>query len=350
MLLSLLVVIFVLCLYRLEYRFKGFNGDYLSKYRTDSIKGIFILLIVLTHSLQYIEKSTYLIDNQDSSIGVNIYVHSLQAIGQLVVVMFLFYSGYGVGVSFKKKGASYVKSMPRHRILGTLLNYDVAVLVFIIACLVLCIPITPKQCLLSLIAWEDVGNSNWYIFVILVCYALTYLTLTFAGKKPILQVGLLSLLCFLTVCVLSRFRGNWWYDTLLCYPAGFAFSTYKDKIESFIKKNYWLLLVLLCISFVLIRYFGHFDFDKISLSSNILSIVFAFVVLMITMKFSIGNRVLEWFGKNLFPIYIYMRLPMIIIEQKNPEMIAAQPSLFIVISLAVTVLIASVYKYWQIRI
>ena len=42
--------------------------------------------------------------------------------GQLVVVMFLFYSGYGIGESYKKKGVNYVQQMPVHRILTTLLN------------------------------------------------------------------------------------------------------------------------------------------------------------------------------------------------------------------------------------
>lgn len=60
---------------------------------------------------------------------------------QLVVVMFLFYSGYGVGESFKRKGDGYVKSMPRHRILATLLNFDVAVIVFILLGLALGHPI-----------------------------------------------------------------------------------------------------------------------------------------------------------------------------------------------------------------
>ena len=49
MLLALLLSIFVLCLYRIRFNLKGFNDDYLSKDCTNSIKGIFILLIVISH-------------------------------------------------------------------------------------------------------------------------------------------------------------------------------------------------------------------------------------------------------------------------------------------------------------
>ena len=46
--------------------------------------------------------------------------------------MFLFYSGYGVMESIRKKGEAYVVAMPRHRVAGTLINFDVAVLIFLV--------------------------------------------------------------------------------------------------------------------------------------------------------------------------------------------------------------------------
>ena len=345
MLLSLLVLLIALCVYRIEFQFRGFRGDYLSRSSTDSIKGIFILLIVLTHSLQYVLTSGYAFDG----VGDRAYFYFLSTLNQLVVVMFLFYSGYGVGESFKRKGADYVKSMPKHRVLGTLLNFDVAVLVFIIACFALSIPVTLKQCLCSFVAWDSVGNSEWYIFVILACYLLSYLTLTLVPKRSGMQVGVLMVLCLLTIVALSYFKHSWWYNTLLSYPAGFAFSTYKGKAEVFLKKYYWPLLILLCLALVSLH-LCTYVFDHMGLVYNAKSIVFAILVLMITLKCSVGNSVLEWFGKNLFPVYIYMRLPMMVIEHKYPELIAVQPAVFILISLALTVLIASLYKFWQIRL
>lgn len=146
MLLALLLSIFLLCLYGIKINLHGFNDDYLSKDSTNSIKGIFILLIVISHSMQYIMRGEYAFDG----IGDLVFQSFFTLLLQLVVVMFLFYSGYGVGESFKKKQMLYVQAMPRHRILGTLLNFDVAVIAFIILDLLLGITISTDQCLLSL--------------------------------------------------------------------------------------------------------------------------------------------------------------------------------------------------------
>ncbi len=46
----------------MKFNLKGFNDDYLSKDNTNSIKGIFILLIVLMHSWPYIKDCGYAFD------------------------------------------------------------------------------------------------------------------------------------------------------------------------------------------------------------------------------------------------------------------------------------------------
>lgn len=81
---------------------------------------------------------------------------------QLVVVPFLFYSGYGVMNSIKNKGTAYVNSIPRNRVLNTMVNFGVAVSIFICMNLILGIPMELKQAILSYLSWESVGNSNWY--------------------------------------------------------------------------------------------------------------------------------------------------------------------------------------------
>lgn len=343
MLIALLVAIFLLSLYQVKFNLKGFHVDYLSKSKTDSVKGIFILLIVLTHSLQYILKSDYAFNG----LGDSYYESCLFHLGQLVVVMFLFYSGYGVSESFKKKGMAYVKAMPRHRLLTTLLNFDVAVIAFIAVDLLLGIAVTPGKCLLSLTGWQSVGNSNWYIFVILLCYLMTFVVLRLSLSKRAHQAIVLFAISFALVLLLYCFKDSYWYDTLLCYPLGFVYSAYKDPIESFLKRHYWVALSAVGALFVVTYLCPN---DAMSLRFNLTSMLFALAVVMVTMKVGIGNAPLSWLGKNLFPIYIYMRVPMLVLEHECPGMIASYPALFIVTSLLVTLLIAKCYKYWQIKL
>lgn len=343
MLLFLLVAIFLLSLYQVKFNLGGFNADYLSKSRTDSVKGIFILLIVLTHSWQYISKSEYAFNG----FGDGLYVSFLLHLRQLVVVMFLFYSGYGVSESFKKKGLTYVKAMPRHRLLTTLLNFDVAVVAFIVVDLLLGITVTTNQCLLSLTGWESVGNSNWYIFVILLCYLMTYVVLRSSLSKRMYQAVALFVISFALILSLYSFKDGYWYDTLLCYPLGFVYSAYKEPIESFLKKYYWAVFSAVGILFVVTYLCPN---DAMSLRFNLTSMLFALAVVMVTMKVSIGNAPLIWLGRNLFPIYIYMRIPMIVLQQESPGMVGVFPALFVVTSLLITLLIAACYKYWQIKL
>ena len=56
--------------------------------------------------------------NWIDSVGVK-FITKLE---QLMVTMFLFYSGYGVMESIKRKGDDYIKSFPKKRILTTLIN------------------------------------------------------------------------------------------------------------------------------------------------------------------------------------------------------------------------------------
>ncbi len=143
-----------------------------------------------------------------------------------------------------------------------------------------------------------------------------------------------------------------WYNTLLCYPTGYIFSTFKEKIEVFIKRTYWntfiVLITMFIVTFSLYLYFP--VLNPAQLLYNLVCIFSVMIIVMLTMKFGIGNPVLNWLGSHLFPIFIYMRLPMIFMEYQSPSIISTYPALFILTSLAVTLLIAHFYKHWEIRL
>ena len=107
---------------------KGFFPDYLEKEQSNAIKGVFILLVFLGHALNDIEYCGFPFNRQ-----IDWYAQAFHLeMGQLVVAMFLFYSGYGVMKSLMINGKTYLASYPRKRLLSTLLNFDVAVCCFIL--------------------------------------------------------------------------------------------------------------------------------------------------------------------------------------------------------------------------
>ena len=334
------VAFLLLCLFGIKIS-NGYHTDYLSKDNTNAIKGIFLLFVFISHAIPYLIRCGY----EFNALGDNILQSIQHHMGQLVVVMFLFYSGFGIGESYKKKGVNYVKRMPIRRILTTLLNFDVAVLFFIVTSLILSVPLTVKQCFLSFFAWDAVGNSNWYIFCILTCYMISFLTLKFAPQKA--KVAITFILLIMVSLLLSFFKQSWWYNTMWVYGAGFAYSNYKKQIERKLQKNYWLFLG----SFILL--FAFLFLLKIEyrgIKSNLLSISFAILIVIITMKVTLSNKILQWIGKNLFPMYIYQRLPMLFLSKLYADFCGGNPIIFVGISITITVVISNYYKHWQIKL
>lgn len=317
----------------------------MSKDSTNVVKGLFIGLIFMSHLQGYVRNSGYAYNALGDHLMLSIQSH----MGQLVVVMFLFYSGYGIMESYKHKGASYVKTMPRKRLLGTLLNFDVAVLLFIILNLILGKYLTPIQCLLSLTAWDSVGNSNWYIFIILLCYLFAYIGLSIdcVGKR------MQAVIVFLTISLISYFilvktRGTYWYDTFFCFSFGMVLSVFKEKIEKVIDKQYWLVLLAVGILFILAYVFPK---GLHGLRHNAVSICFAMLIVILTRKVELRSRPLMWMGKNLFPLYIYQRISMMLFyEIDGGTFVNHHLGLYIIACAFITFLFGYFYRYFAIKL
>ena len=84
---------------------------------------------------------------------------------------------------------------------------------------------------------------------------------------------------------------------------------------------------------------------------NTYCVVFCLLVVMLTMKLKVNNAVLIWSGKNLFPLYIYQRIPMIILSSIcGGAFVASYPVLYTFACLLITLLFAHFYKYWAVKL
>lgn len=306
--------------------------DYIGKSQCNVIKGIFILIVFFSHFQQYVAEAGGRV--------FNLYL------GQLMVAMFLFYSGYGVAESFAVKGTSYVRDFPKRRILTTLLNFDIAVVAFIALDLVIGRSIGLWQSLLAFVCWESVGNSNWYIFVIIYCYATAWL---FLGVLKLREWGGVCLFVALAISVLglSYIRPGWWYDTMLVFAAGVLFSQHRRSAEELAERHFWKLFLLLTVLFMV---FSHCGFSVRGFVYNIQAILFALMIVLVSMKLAIRNRPLEWCGERLFPIYIYQRIPMLIFFTIDPVGFASgRVWVYFSLCFGVTLLIAKWYHVWQFK-
>lgn len=321
-----LLALSLLCCYGIS--LKTFQADYLSINKTTSIKGIFTLLIFLKHSIGYI--SPY----PANDIGRTI----LSLLGQMVVVMFFFYSGFGIMKQYELRGKTYLKSFPKNRILKLLVHFDIAVLLYLIVQILLGNKYPLTYYLTCWIGWSSIGNSNWFIFVILILYLISYITLSTIEKKASPKVSALLLLFSLSFLLWLFLRythlgETWWYNTIIAFPLGAAYSQMHSKVDAFHEKRpfgFAIITTICALLWIVSR--KSIGIDPYGLSTAL----FCFSTVGVTSFVSIDNSILRWIGKNCFNIYILQRIPMIIISHFGLNHFFY---LFIICSLVLTILL-----------
>ena len=330
----LLILLFLVSLYGMK--FSSFHEDYISLDATNAIKGVFAVIILYSHMRQYLFLSDTFVNNS--------YIEVLKYLGQMMVTMYLFYSGYGLMESLKQK-PNYRKHFLKNRFLKILLHFDIAVLMYIILQMILGKQYLMSEYLESLVGWTSVGNSNWFIFDILVLYLFFYLSMCLAdryGRKFNIHLGSVVLIISLLFSVLLWFflhhiKGqSWWFDNILAFPLGIWYSLYRSKIETWLRNSwrYYITFFILTITLVVWRHFKGVDIW------GVCTCLFALWVVLLSIKVKFDNKILQWLGVQAFAIYILQRLPMIAFSSMG---INHNTPLFVTIVIISVFLIAYIY-------
>jgi hypothetical protein len=323
-----------------------FNTKYLSKESTNAVKGIFVFLIFMSHFVPYCD-TVVRFDNP--------YFMIKEWLGQTVVTMFFFYSGYGLLESIKKKGRDYVKGLPKNRILKILFHFDLAIVIFLIVNLIRGVEFNLSETLLALFGWESIGNSNWFIFAILVLYIFVYISFMIFKDRTVLAITSVTLMtvAYMIIFRVTKCKDYFWCDTVLCLTLGLWYSYFKSGIERFMmKKNiiYFPITILTVgLTFFLEKFKMDDDFLAGAMSGDAkffsgavaMGLAFTLSVVFITMKISVGNGALAWLGKHVFSVYIFQRMPMSIFSQVDS--IYSNKYLYFVVSFAATIIIAELF-------
>lgn len=203
-----------------------------------------------------------------------------------------------------------------------------------------------KKFALSLICWDSLGNSNWYIFCILWCYLFSYVAYKLSKKKTTF-LAIVWILSFTYIAVLYKFKGDWWYNTILAYPTGVTFTVYRESIISAIKRH-WLIammssFIVFALGYVFMTVHGN------PVVHNVVSVLMCILMIIVMMKVRVHNKYLEWMGKNLFPLYIYMRIPMILLSQ-DTVIVHNHEALYVMMCFIITLLFGYLYRFFKLSI
>lgn len=330
-----LTVLLLLCLFGISFRGKNGFEDYMSPQKTGALKGVFVIIVVLSHLRQYIT-----LDNSAYNLPFQKFMVFL---GQLMVVVFLFYSGYGVLLGLRKKDG-YAVSIITKRVPKVLLHFDIAVVIFFVLGWLTGRHYPVTKLLRSLIGIDGVGNSVWFITVILILYIITFAVFVFARKKIILGTLITTLASAAVVVLFLHFRPHeyWWYDTIMCYPLGMWYAIAKERIDKALLPNFgkWLVCTAAAIAvFIALRQL-RFDMNGSRIVFIFEALAFAMVIVFVSMRMSVNNSVLRWFGNHVFSVYILQRIPMIVLSFFGMN---DKPFLFSAACFAITIVIAELY-------
>lgn len=327
----LLLLVF-LCLIGAEVRRENeFFEDYASLEKSNAIKGIFVVLVFFSHAKAYMHLTDA---NSKYYLGFQGYL------AQLIVVPFLFFSGYGIMQSIKKKGTEYVKAIPTGRFLKVLLHFDIAVLLFVLLNFIIHKPMTFRKVLWSFTGWESIGNSNWYILAILIAYAATFIAFIVFRNNQYAAAAVTTILVVLAIILMAKHRPGYYYNTMLVYCFGIWVALLKDKLDKICMKNeiVWLISIGVC---GLIYYMAHKRYTQSVWYYELWACMFMMLLLLFSMKISINNGILQFFGNHVFSIYILQRLPMNLInEHYNVKKV---PYIFLITSFIITLIIALIF-------
>ncbi len=309
-----------------------FFADYCSPKNTSTINAIFSILIFLSHAVTYV-KLNGVLDGPYFDFRT---FHS-----QLVVVTYLFFSGYGIMESIKKKGTPYVKSMPVHRFFKLWYHFAIVILLFTLVSVGFASKeYSVSHWLLSFVGLKSIGNSNWYMFVTFVLYIFVIVSFLIFKKTKKLALVFMCLICAGFVIFEKKIGLSIaFYNTLLCFPLGMAFSMVKPYIDKIVMKNDVIWFTAFSVNVLLFAYFSQNRAQRFAY--YVLFTFFALaVIVMFMMKVNISSSVLDWFGQHIFSFFILQRIPMIILKSLGYN---KDGYFFIIVSFFATIFLAVIF-------
>lgn len=309
------------------------TDDFLEIETTKNFSGLFVLFVFLAHFSQYSVPPKYIQIFQ-------------KAIGQLIVVPFLFVSGYGVTLGFLNKN-NYKKTFLTKRVLPLYLQFAVAVFFYCILDFALTKETSAEKLkiyLLSFTGFKNVGNSNWYVVAIIFCYLTSFLGFI---KKTKLSIWIsFSLICIYIVVMFMLGFDFHWFNTIFAYFAGEFVAFYKDRILRWLSKlnggGYICIVLLELILFggLFIMYWLLKNELLRSIFYNFVSVAFCLIFATLSFKLYFTQPVFSFFGKHIFSIYILQRIQMILFSK-----FINNSFLLFVMCLVVTLILSIVFDF-----
>ena len=307
MVLDIFIVLFILTAFwgiKPIKSLKEINSDYLSLKTCNSYKGFFAVIVIIHHISQRISGGPV--------------IQNFTSIGYLAVSVFFFFSGYGL----QKKNLSdstYSHGFLIKRIPAILIPYAIMTFIYWLTYALLGDVWTISEMWTEFYKW---GNPivwfSWYVVSILVFYIAFYILMKAFKEHRLGMImgGIVYYVLYVIACRKLTF-GPWWYMTAFIPVIGIIFANYEKEILIIFKKTSFILMPLIWISFIVLSVNEWYirstlpkDWSEI-IFSMVMSALFVLAVVLTSVRFKFGNKILNFLGNVSFELYMVQGLFML---------------------------------------
>lgn len=294
LLLFTLLLLFVLVVITL-WRRKGLVMHDFNIQRTLPLRAILALLIVIHHI-------SYVLAPQQLCI-----INSFQEWGSVVVGVFFFITGYGLMVSFRRKGTSYLHGFLRHRMRKLLPPFLLATFGWL-AFQTLLSGNNAFLALADLVDGDTPLPNTWFVFAIVLFYLFFFLAAKLTTEARHINLILWGFSTLYIIVLHQLGWGGWWYNSVFALNIGFTYACVEPQVKLRLVRRPWLLVASLAlIGFVLYAALKVQACvpDCPAVCRYLAScLVPLFVVLTVYCVGMVKSRVLDFLGSISYEIYL----------------------------------------------
>lgn len=236
-----LIPIILLLLYKIEYKRDGIFEDYLSIERTNILKAVMAVDVFLFHlTLSYLNVDTTFMK---------------VASGDDAVKIFFFLSGFGLAVSYKRKGQAYLNGFLSKRFAKILVPLIIVAIINAGAFEYTGTYYTYDSFNLSNIYHGFIDNgltlvyNSWYVIELMILYIVFYFSFKISGNNfqrginISVTLTMLVMGAFYMLAVYKTWLAVWFYSTYV-FAFGLIWGAKEEKILTLAKKKHDYLFMI----------------------------------------------------------------------------------------------------------
>ena len=268
------------------------NEAYLSIDTGKNLRGFFAVVVVCHHLAQRVD--------------AGFLFQQFNHVGHLCVAVYFFLSGYGLQRSHMAS-ESYKKHFLQRRLPKILLPYVTVTALFWVENMLNGVVYSLTDILWAILTGSPIVSFSWYIISIC-CFYIAYWVFMHICEKNnpmmILCAGLWFVV-YLAICMLLGY-GGWWYNTPQLLILGIAWACYEKEIVNRLtihyKKAVWITAAAFIVAFILKSIIPLTPFPL--LFTMLTGIFFVALVMLLSLKATIGNPVLRFLGDISLETYL----------------------------------------------